>query len=83
LSSSLVPLPLALPISFRPRGIVLKQLRPVVRVLRAPLLRAFQTPLPIHQIGSDLPPMVIVTAPPLADWIAAGGLRRLKLGWLE
>jgi hypothetical protein len=52
---SLVPLPLALPVSFRPRGIVLKQLRPVVRVLRPPLLRALQTPLPIHRIGGDLP----------------------------
>ena len=36
-----------------------------VRVLRAPLLRALQTPLPIHRIGGDLPPVVIVTAPSL------------------
>jgi hypothetical protein len=81
LSPSLVPLPLALPIAFRPRGILLKQLPPVVRVLRAPLLRALQTPLPIHRIGGDLPPVVIVTALSLTNWIAAGGLSRLELGW--
>jgi hypothetical protein len=83
LSPSLVPLPLALPVSFRPGGIVLKQLPPVVRVLRAPLLRALQAPLPIHRIGGDLPPVVIVTAPPLADRIAARSLSRLKLRWLK
>jgi len=83
LSPSFVPLPLALPVSFRPRGVVLKQLRPVVRVLRAPLLRALQTPQPIHRIGSDLPSVVIVTAPPLTGWIAACGLSRLELGWLK
>jgi hypothetical protein len=83
LSPSLVPLPLALPVSFRPRWVALKQLRPVARMLRAPLLRALQTPLSIHRIGGDLPPMVIVTAPPLASLIAAGGLNRLKLGWLK
>ena len=83
MSPSFVPLPLALPVSFRPRGVVLKQLCPVVRVLRAPLLRALQTPLPIHGIVGDLPPVVIVTAPSLAGRIAAGGLSRLKLGWLK
>jgi hypothetical protein len=83
LSPPLVPVPLALPIAFRPRGIVLEQLRPVIRMLRAPLLRALQTHLPIHRIGGDLPSMVIVTAPPLASWIAAGGLSKLKLGWLK
>src|ERR1039458_5382351 len=77
LSPSLVPLPLALPVSFRPRGVVLKQLRPVARMLRAPLLRALQAPLSIHRIGCDLPPMVITAAPPLADRIAACGLA----GW--
>jgi len=79
----LVPLPLTMAVSFRPRGIVLEQLRPVVRVLRAPLLRALQTHLPIHRIGGDLPPMVIVTTPPLAGWIAAGSLSKLELGWLK
>jgi hypothetical protein len=83
LSPLLVPLPLALPVSFRPRRIVLAQLRPVAWMLRAPLLRAFQAPLPIHRVGGDLPPMVIVTAPPLAAWIAANGLSGLKLGWLK
>jgi len=76
-------LPLVLPVAFRPRGIALKQLRPVTRMLRAPLLRALQTPLSIHRIGGDLPPMVIVAAPSLADWIAAGGLSRLELGRLK
>ena len=76
-------MPLALPISFRPRGVVLKQLRPVARMLRAPLLRALQTPLSIHRIGGDLPPVVIAAAPPLADRIAACGLSRLELGWLK
>lgn len=52
-------------------------------MLRAPLLRAFQAPLPIHRIGGYLPPMVIVTALPLAHWITANGLSKLKLGWLE
>jgi hypothetical protein len=83
LSPSFVPLPLALPVSFRPRGVVLKQLRPVVRVLRPPLLRALQAPLSIHRIGCDLPPVVIAAAPPLAGWIAACGLSGLELGWLK
>ena len=81
LSPSLVPLPLALPVALRPRGILLKQLPPVVRVLRAPLLRALQTPLPIHGIGGDLPPVVIVTAPSLTGRVTTSSLRRLKLGW--
>jgi len=76
-------MPLALPVSFRPRGVVLKQLRPVARMLRAPLLRALQTPLSIHRIGGDLPPVVIAAAPPLADRIAACGLSRLELGRLK
>jgi hypothetical protein len=83
LSPSLVPLPLALPVSFCPRGILVKQLRPVTRMLRAPLLRAIPAPLPIHRIGGDLPPMVIVTASPLAARIAASGLSGLKLGRLK
>jgi len=80
---SFVSLLLALPVAFRPRGIVLAQLLPVARMLRAPLLRALQAPLPIHRVGGDLPPMVIVTASPLAGQSAANGLRRLKLGWLK
>jgi len=83
LSPSLVPLSLALPVAFRPGRVVLKQLPPVVRVLRAPLLRALQTPLPIHRIGGDLPPVVITAAPPLADRMTACGLSRLELGWLK
>ena len=76
-------MPLALPVSFRPRRIVLAQLCPVVGVLRAPLLRALLADLPIHGIGCDLPPVVVVAAPPLADRIAACGLSRLELGWLK
>ena len=83
MSPSLVPLPLALPVSFCSRGIVLKQLPPVVRVLGAPLLRAVLAHLPIHRIDSDLPPMVIVTALPLAGRITASSLSRLKPGWLK
>jgi hypothetical protein len=79
----LVPLPLTLPVSFCPRRIALAQLRPVARMLRAPLLRAFQAPLPIHRVGGYIPTMVIVTALPLAHWITANGLSKLKLGWLE
>jgi len=79
----LVALPLALPVSLRTGRILLAQLRPVVRVLRAPLPGAVPAPLPIHRIGSDLPPMVIVTAPPLAGRITTGSLGRLKLGWLK
>jgi hypothetical protein len=52
-------------------------------MLGAPLLGAVQAPLPIYRIGSDLPPMVIVTAPPLAGRITASTLSRLKLGWLK
>ena len=81
LSPSLVPFPLALPVSFRPREILLKQLPPVVRVLRAPLLRALQTPLPIHRIGGDFPPVVIATAPSLTGRVTTSSLSRLKLGW--
>jgi hypothetical protein len=83
LPPSFVSLLLSLPVAFRPRRIALAQLLPVARMLRAPLLRALQTPLPIHRIGGDLPPMVIVTASPLADWIAASSLSRLELGWLK
>ena len=76
-------MPLALPVEFRPRRVALKQLGPVTRMLGAPLLRALQTPLSIHRIGGDLPPVVIVTAPSLAGRIAAGGLSGLKLGRLK
>src|ERR1051326_8395932 len=80
LSPSLVPFPLALPVSFRPRGIVLQYLRQIVRVLRAPLLCALQTTLPIHRIGCYLPPMVVVPALSLTGRVTTSNLRRLKLG---
>jgi len=83
LPPSLVPLPLALPVLLRPRGILLAQLHPVARMLRAPLLRAVPANLPIQGIGSDLAPMVIVPAPPLAGRITASGLSGLELGWLK
>jgi hypothetical protein len=76
-------MPLTLPVSFRPCRIVLAQLLPVARMLRAPLLHAVQAHLPIHRISGELPPMVIVTALPLAGRITASGLSRLKLGWLK
>jgi hypothetical protein len=76
-------LPLALPVSLRPRRILLAQLHPVARMLRAPLLRAVLAHLPIDRIVGDLPPMVIVTAPPLAGRITASNLGRLKLGRLK
>jgi len=76
-------LPLALPVSLRPLRILLAQLHPVARMLRAPLLRAFLAYLAIHRIAGDLSPMVIVTALPLAGRIAASSLSRLKLGWLK
>jgi hypothetical protein len=79
----LIPLPLALPVSFRPRRILLAQLHPVVRMLGAPLLGAVQTHLPIHRIAGDLAPMVVVAALPLARRITASGLSWLKLGWLK
>ena len=79
----LVPLPLALPVSLRPRRIPLAQLPPVVRVFRTPLLRAVHAPLPINRIGGDFVAMVIVAASPLAGRITASGLGRLKLGWLK
>jgi len=52
-------------------------------MFRAPLLCAVLAHLPIHRIAGDLPPMVIVTAPPLAGRITANNLSRLKLGWLK
>jgi len=64
-----------------PSGISLKQLPPVVRGLRAPLLRALQTPQPIHRIGGDLPPVVIVTAPSLTGRVTTSSLSRRKPGW--
>jgi len=83
LPPSFVSLLLALPVAFRPRRIVLAQVLPVARMLRTPLLRALQAPLPIYRVGGDLPPMVIVTASPLAGQMAANGLSWLKLGWLK
>jgi hypothetical protein len=47
------------------------------------LLRALQTPLAIHRIDGDLPPVVVVTAPLLADRVTASGLSGLELGWLK
>jgi hypothetical protein len=80
---SFVSLLLALPVAFRPRRIVLAQLLPVTRMLRAPLLGAVPAPLSIHRISGNLSPMVIVTASPLTGRITASGLSRLKLGWLK
>jgi len=79
----LVPLPLALPVSFRPCRILLARLPPVARMLHAPLLRAFLAHLAIHWIAGDLPPMVVVPAPPLAGRITASNLSRLELGRLK
>jgi len=76
-------LPLALPVSFGSREVEFAQLLPIARMLRAPLLRAVQASLPIHRIGGDLPPVVVVAALSLAGRIAAGGLSRLKFGRLK
>jgi hypothetical protein len=83
LPPSLIPLLLAVPVPFRPLGIVFAQLLPVTRMLRAPLLGAVPAPLSIHRISGNLSPMVIVTASPLTGRITASGLSRLKLGWLK
>ena len=76
-------MPLPLSVSFGARRIVLAQLLPVVRMLGAPLPDAVLANLPVDRIGGDLPPMVIVTAPPLAIGITTSSLSRLKLGWLK
>jgi hypothetical protein len=49
----------------------------------APLAHAVLANLLIDRIGGDLPPMVIVTAAPLAIGVTANGLSELKLGWLK
>jgi len=81
LSPLLVSLPLTLPVSFRPRRIVLAQLHPTAGVFRAPLLSAVQAHLSVHGIGGGLSPVVIVTAPSLAVGIATDGLSGPELGW--
>jgi len=83
LAPVLVSLPLPLPVSFSARRVVLAQALPVVRVFAAPLPHAVLTNLLIDRVGSDLPPMIIATAAPLAIAITASRLSRLKLGWLK
>jgi hypothetical protein len=83
LAPVLVSLPLPLSVLCGARRIGLAQLPPVVRMLGAPLSHAVLTNLLIHRIGRNLPPMVIVTAPPLTIRITTSSLNRLKLGWLK
>lgn len=78
----LVPLPLAQPVAFRPRRIVLAPFRSVARMFRTPILRAIPAHLPIQRIGGDLPPMVIVAAQTVARRITASGqLSRSQVGF--
>jgi hypothetical protein len=83
LPPSLIPLPLAVPVLLHPREIVRPQLRPVARMLGAPLLRALQAHLAIQRIGGNFAAMVLVLAAPLAGGITADGLGRLELGRLK
>jgi hypothetical protein len=74
-------LPLAIPLgSFR---VLLAIAPPVIGITGAPFLSAIQASLAIFAVRGDLLAVVIGTAPPLAGWIAAYRLLRLKLGWLE
>ncbi|HEY6304079.1 MAG TPA: hypothetical protein VIX14_13550 [Terriglobales bacterium] len=56
---------------------------PVIGIAGAPFLSAIQASLAIFGVRRDLLAVVIGAAPPLALWIPAYRLLRLKLGWLE
>jgi len=56
---------------------------PVIRVARAPLLRAVPAYLAVFGIQSDLLAVIIAAATPLASGFVANRLPRLILRWLE
>jgi hypothetical protein len=68
-------LPLA--IAFHLLSVVLAILLPVARMCRAPLPRTLHGNLPVNRIGSDLPPVIIAAALPLAWKLGANELLRM------
>jgi hypothetical protein len=64
-------------ISFHLLRVILSIFLPIVRVRLAPLPRTLQAHLLIHRIGSDLLPMIIAAALPLACGMTANLLFRM------
>jgi len=56
---------------------------PVIGVPRPPLLGAILTNLAVFRVLGDLPAVIVGAPPPLAVRLAANGLPRLILRWLE
>ena len=73
----MIPQTLLSTIPFYLLRVALAILFPVLRVCLAPLLRAFQTNLPINRIGGDLLPMIITLALPLACGLVTDRLLRM------
>jgi hypothetical protein len=73
----LVPQALLLAIPFHLPRVVLTVFLPIRRVRLAPLPRTLQANLLVHRIGSDLLPMVIGAALPLACRLVANLLLRM------
>jgi hypothetical protein len=73
----LVPQALLLAIPFHPPRVVLTVFLPIRRVRLAPLPRTLQANQLVHRIGSDLLPMVIGAALPLACRLVANLLLRM------
>jgi hypothetical protein len=72
-----VPRALLPAISFHLPRVFLTILLPIVRVHLAPLPRTLQADLLIHRIGSDLLPMIVGAALPLACGLVANLLLRM------
>jgi len=79
----LVPALLPLAITFHLLRVVLAVLLPVTGVCPAPLLRTVPADLLINRIGSNLPPLIIPPALPLARRLAANELLRMIAGRLK
>jgi hypothetical protein len=74
---------LPLPITFHLLRAVLAVLLPIARVSFAPFVRTLPADLPVKWVGSDLVPVTITPALPLALRLAANDLLGMIGGWLK
>ena len=72
----LVPNLLKLPVSLHRRGVLFAISPPVIRVARAPFLRAIQTHLAVFGVNGDLLPVILGSSALLAPNIATHCLFR-------